>query len=94
MFLVSSFICGISPGTIVFDVRTNITGVPSLFLADPDQVLTQSYDVLEDLVAQAQVHYKKLNKVLTDDLYKFNDMVSDAAVPAVMIIPSEMSIEK
>jgi len=44
--LVSSFICGISPGTIVFDVRTNITGVPSLFLADPDQVLTQSYDVL------------------------------------------------
>ena len=50
--------------------------------------------MLEDLVSQAQVHYKKLNKVLTDDLYKFNDMVSDAAVPAVMIIPSEMSIEK
>ncbi len=54
----------------------------------------QSYDVLEDLVSQAQVHYKKLNKVLTDDLYRFNNMVSDAAVPAVMIIPSELSVEK
>ena len=54
----------------------------------------QSYDVLEDLVSQAQVHYKKLNKVLTDDLYRFNNMVSVAAVPAVMIIPSELSVEK
>ena len=54
----------------------------------------QSYDVLEDLVSQAQVHYKKLNKVLTDDLYRFNNMVSDAAVPAVMIIPSELNVEK
>ncbi len=54
----------------------------------------QSYDVLEDLVSQAQVHYKKLNKVLTDDWYRFNNMVSDAAVPAVMIIPSELSVEK
>ena len=54
----------------------------------------QSYDVLNDLVDQAQVHYKKLDKVLTDDLFKFNNMVSDAAVPAVMIVPSEMSIER
>ena len=68
-----------------------LVGVVSSIDARPT---AQSYDVLEDLVAQAQVHYKKLNKVLTDGLYKFNDMVSDAAVPAVMIIPSEMSIEK
>jgi propanediol dehydratase large subunit len=54
----------------------------------------QSYDVLNDLVAKAQVHYKKLDKVLTDDLFKFNNMVSDAAVPAVMIVPSEMSVER
>ena len=68
-----------------------LVGVVSSIDAKPT---AQSYDVLEDLVSQAQVHYKKLNKVLTDDLYKFNDMVSDAAVPAVMVIPSEMSIEK
>ena len=68
-----------------------LVGVVSSVDARPT---AQSYDVLEDLVAQAQVHYKKLNKVLTDDLYKFNNMVSEAAVPAVMIIPSEMSIEK
>jgi hypothetical protein len=54
----------------------------------------QSYGVLNDLVAKAQVHYKKLDKVLTDDLFKFNNMVSDAAVPAVMIVPSEMSVER
>ena len=68
-----------------------LVGVVSSVDARPT---AQSYDVLEDLVEQAQVHYKKLNKVLTDDLYKFNNMVSEAAVPAVMIIPSEMSIEK
>ena len=68
-----------------------LVGVVSSVDARPT---AQSYDVLEDLVAQAQVHYKKLNKVLTNDLYKFNNMVSEAAVPAVMIIPSEMSIEK
>ena len=68
-----------------------LVGVVSSIDAKPT---AQSYDVLEDLVSQAQVHYKKLNKVLTDDLYKFNDMVSDAAVPAVIVIPSEMSIEK
>ena len=68
-----------------------LVGVVSSVDAKPT---AQSYDVLEDLVEQAQVHYKKLNKVLTDDLYKFNNMVSEAAVPAVMIIPSEMSIEK
>ena len=54
----------------------------------------QSYDVLNDLVDKAQVHYNKLDKVLTEDLYKFNNMVSDAAVPAVMIVPSEMSVER
>jgi len=54
----------------------------------------QSYDVLNQLVNKAQVHYKKLDKVLTDDLFKFNNMVSDAAVPAVMIVPSKMSIER
>jgi hypothetical protein len=68
-----------------------LVGVVSSVDARPT---AQSYDVLEDLVAQAQVHYKILNKVLTNDLYKFNNMVSEAAVPAVMIIPSEMSIEK
>ncbi|MBC8344896.1 MAG: glycosyl hydrolase [Candidatus Marinimicrobia bacterium] len=51
----------------------------------------QSYGVLDDLVSQAQVHYKKLDNVLTDDLFQFNNMVREAAVPAVMIIPSEMS---
>ncbi|MDP6339256.1 MAG: glycosyl hydrolase [Candidatus Marinimicrobia bacterium] len=55
---------------------------------------TQSYDVLTDLVDQAEVHYKKLEKVLTDDLFKFNNMVSDEGVPAVMVIPSEMSVER
>jgi hypothetical protein len=54
----------------------------------------QSYDVLNDLVDQAKVHYKKLDKVLTEDLFRFNNMVSDAAVPAVMIVPSEMSVER
>mgnify|MGYP001021379349 CR=1 FL=1 len=54
----------------------------------------QSYNVLDDLVDQAEIHYKKLDKVLTDDLFKFNNMVSDAGVPAVMIIPSEMSVER
>lgn len=54
----------------------------------------QSYGVLDDLVSQSQVHYKKLDKVLTDDLFKFNNMVSDAGVPAVMIVPSEMSVER
>ena len=54
----------------------------------------QSYGVLDDLVSQAQIHYKKLDKILTDDLFKFNNMVSDAAVPAVMIVPSEMSKER
>jgi hypothetical protein len=49
---------------------------------------------LDDLVSQAQIHYKKLDKILTDDLSKFNNMVSDAAVPAVMIVPSEMSKER
>jgi hypothetical protein len=49
---------------------------------------------LDDLVSQSQVHYKKLDKVLTDDLFKFNNMVSDAGVPAVMIVPSEMSKER
>jgi len=53
----------------------------------------QSYGVLDDLVSQSQVYYKKLDKVLTDDLFKFNNLVSDAAIPAVMIIPSEMSQE-
>lgn len=54
----------------------------------------QSYDVLDDLVSQAKVHYKKLDKVMTDDLFKFNNMVSDAGVPAVMVIPSEMNVER
>ena len=54
----------------------------------------QSYGVLDGLVSQSQVHYKKLDKVLTDDLFKFNNMVSDAGVPAVMIVPSEMSVER
>ena len=68
-----------------------LVGVVSSVDARPT---AQSYDVLEDLVSQAQVHYKKLNKVLTDDLYRFNNMVSEAAVPAVMIIPSELNVEK
>ena len=68
-----------------------LVGVVSSIDARPT---AQSYDVLEDLVSQAQVHYKKLNKVLTDDLYRFNNMVSEAAVPAVMIIPSELNVEK
>jgi len=54
----------------------------------------QSYDVLNDLVDKAEVHYKKLDKVLTDDLFKFNNLVSDAGVPAVMVIPSEMNVER
>ena len=54
----------------------------------------QSYDVLNDLVNQAQVHYNKLDKVLSDDLFKFNNMVSEAAVPAVMIIPSKLNTEE
>ena len=53
----------------------------------------QSYDVLNDLVNQAQVHYKKLDKVLSEDLFQFNNMVSDAAVPAVMVIPSKLNTE-
>ena len=53
----------------------------------------QSYSVLEDLVSQAQTNYRKMDKVLTEALFEFNNMVSDAAVPAVMIIPSEMSKE-
>ena len=54
----------------------------------------QSYSVLEDLVSQAQTNYREMDKVLTEDLFEFNNMVSDPAVPAVMIIPSEMSKEK
>mgnify|MGYP001238527535 FL=1 len=54
----------------------------------------QSYDVLNDLVNQAQVHYNKLDKVLSDDLFKFNNMVSEAAVPAVMVIPSKLNTEE
>ena len=65
-----------------------LVGVISSVDAKPT---AQSYDVLDDLVTQAKVHYKKLDKVLTVDLFKFNNMVSDAAVPAVMIVPSEMS---
>jgi len=48
---------------------------------------------LNDLVNQAQVHYKKLDKVLSEDLFQFNNMVSDAAVPAVMVIPSKLNTE-
>ena len=54
----------------------------------------QSYDVLNDLVNQAQVHYNKLDKVLSDDLFKFNNMVSEAAVPAVMVVPSKLNTEE
>jgi hypothetical protein len=68
-----------------------LVGVVSSIDARPT---AQSYGVLEDLVSQAQTHYKKMDKVLTEDLFQFNNMVSDAAVPAVLIIPSEMSKEK
>ena len=68
-----------------------LVGVVSSVDARPT---AQSYSVLEELVSQAQTHYKKMDKVLTEDLFQFNNMVSDAAVPAVMIIPSEMSKEK
>jgi len=68
-----------------------LVGVVSSVDARPT---AQSYSVLEELVSQAQTHYKKMDKVLTEDLFQFNNMVSDAAVPAVMIVPSEMSKER
>ena len=45
----------------------------------------QSHQVLGDLVAQAESHYTQLDQVLNNDLLQFNEMVSKAEIPAVMI---------
>ncbi|MEC9209640.1 MAG: hypothetical protein VX762_04365 [Bacteroidota bacterium] len=51
--LVFSFSCGISPGTIVFDIRSTITSIPSVALDSFDQSDSQSYDMLGRVISNS-----------------------------------------
>ena len=59
-----------------------LVGVVSSVDAKPT---AQSHQVLGDLVAQAESHYTQLDQVFSNDLLQFNEMVSKAEIPAVMI---------
>ncbi|MCS5638839.1 MAG: glycosyl hydrolase, partial [Candidatus Marinimicrobia bacterium] len=59
-----------------------LVGVVSSVDAKPT---AQSHQVLGDLVAQAESHYTQLDQVVSNDLLQFNEMVSKAEIPAVMI---------
>ena len=59
-----------------------LVGVVSSVDAKPT---SQSHQVLDDLVAQAESHYTQLDQVLNNDLLQFNEMISKAEIPAVMI---------
>ena len=59
-----------------------LVGVVSSVDAKPT---SQSHQVLDDLVAQAESHYSQLDQVFNNDLLQFNEMVSKAEIPAVMI---------
>jgi hypothetical protein len=50
-FLLSSFTCGISPGGIVFDIRSTVTSIPSETLVSPNQSSSQSYDMLGRVIS-------------------------------------------
>ncbi|MDC0249718.1 hypothetical protein OAK24_02460 [Flavobacteriales bacterium] len=52
--LVSSFVCGISPGTIVFDVRSMATGIHSISSDSYDHPSSQSYDMLGRVISDTQ----------------------------------------
>ena len=50
-FLVSSFTCGISPGTIVFDIRSTTTGISSVISDSFDKISNQCYDMLGRVIS-------------------------------------------
>jgi hypothetical protein len=52
--LVSSFECGVSPGTIVFDIRGTTTGIPSILSDSFDQSYNQTYDMLGRVISNDQ----------------------------------------
>jgi len=53
-FLISSFSCGISPGTIVFDIRSTTTGISSETLDSSKINSSQSYDLLGRVINNDQ----------------------------------------
>ncbi|MEC8915780.1 MAG: glycosyl hydrolase [Candidatus Neomarinimicrobiota bacterium] len=59
-----------------------LVGVVSSVDAKPT---AQSHQVRGDRVAQAESHYTQLDQVVSNDLLQFNEMVSKAEIPAVMI---------
>ena len=44
--LLSSFVCGISPGQIVFDIRSSATGISLVNIDTFDKVSSKNYDML------------------------------------------------
>ena len=50
-FLLSSFVCGISPGTIVFDIRSATTCISSVVSDNVDQSSNQYYDMLGRVIS-------------------------------------------
>jgi hypothetical protein len=70
-----------------FPIRLNnkiagLTGVVGSTDAKPTQ---QSYDVFEDLSSQLQVQLDRLNEIIETDIPRFNALIAQHSVPAVII---------
>jgi photosystem II stability/assembly factor-like uncharacterized protein len=70
-----------------FPIRLNnkiagLTGVVSSADAKPTQ---QSYDVFDELSSQLQVQLDRLNEIIETDIPRFNALIAQHSVPAVII---------
>ena len=64
------------------DKISNLAGVVSRSLGQPT---AQSFAVLDDLLAQARPHLEQLDRIVAEEVPRFNELVNEASIPAVII---------